>query len=51
MKKFNSVVYTLLLANSLSINELPLNNRSSKWWDMFWYYLGLDEAKRYSVEA
>ena len=45
MKKYNSVMYTILLSNCLSISELPLKNRSDRWWDMFWKAFALSEAK------
>lgn len=46
MKTNNSVTCALNLAKALEIDELPLNDRSDKWWDMFWKQLGLEEAKR-----
>ncbi len=46
MKKLNSAEYTAILAEGLTISELPLKNRSDRWWDMFWYYRGLTESKR-----
>lgn len=49
MKRFNSVIYAVLLASNLSIFELPLNNRTDVWWDMFWNYYGLTEAKEFEV--
>lgn len=46
MKMFNSAKYAALLAEGLTENELPLSNRSVKWWDMFWHYIAVDEAQR-----
>lgn len=42
----NSVICTLNLAQALSIDELPLENRSDRWWDEFWHRYGLQEAQR-----
>lgn len=46
MKKFNSAKYAALLAEGLTEAELPLSDRSNKWWDMFWYYVAVDEAEK-----
>lgn len=46
MKQFNSAFYTAVLAKGLSSEELPLSERSDRWWDLFWHYVGIDEAQR-----
>lgn len=46
MKSMNSIEYVVSLTDGLGIVELPLNGRSDKWWDMFWYSMGLKEANR-----
>lgn len=48
MKYKDSINCVLSLARALSIDELPLNNRTDKWWDSFWERFGLEEAKRIS---
>lgn len=50
MKRSNSVMYAVGLSKGLTIEELPLENRGSRWWDLFWYYYGLVEAEQYKVE-
>ena len=42
----NSVICVVNLAQALSIDELPLENRSDQWWDEFWHCYGLQEAQR-----
>lgn len=34
------------LAQGLSIDVLPLDNRSDKFWNEFWRLIGLNESKR-----
>lgn len=46
MKKHNSAYYATVLAEGLSEKELPFEHRSDGWWDMFWHYIGLNEAQR-----
>lgn len=44
--KTDGVICVVNLAQALSINELPLENRSDRWWDEFWRFYGLQEAQR-----
>lgn len=44
--KINSVICAVNLAQALSIDELPIDNRSDEWWDEFWHCFGLQEAVR-----
>lgn len=46
MKNHNSAYYAAVLAEGLSAEELPLNDRTDNWWYWFWCYIGLAEAKR-----
>lgn len=46
MKKHDSAYYVAMLAEGLSETELPLIGRTDRWWDLFWFYLGLAEARR-----
>lgn len=41
-----SVICAVNLAQSLSIDEQPFENRSDRWWDEFWHRYGLQEARR-----
>lgn len=47
MKKYNSAYCAVSLSAGLSMDELPLENRSDKWWDLFWYYFGITKAQEY----
>ena len=42
----DSVAYAVYLADYLSIPDMPLENRSDKWWDKFWSYMGLKKVRR-----
>lgn len=42
----NGIICVVNLSQALSINELPLENRSDRWWDEFWQLYGLQEAQR-----
>lgn len=44
MKKYNSVTCVLSLARALPMHELPLENRTDRWWDMFWHAVAVDKA-------
>ena len=46
MKKQSSALYAVCLAGVLSISELPLENRSDTWWDMFWHGWGVESARQ-----
>ena len=46
MRNTNSVICTINLAQALGIDEIPVSRRSERWWDMFWWYMGLQEAQR-----
>lgn len=41
----NSVICAVSLAEGLSIEDMPLANRSDEWWDEFWQEMGLREAR------
>ena len=46
MKKFNSAAHAACLAVVLPLDDDHFNNRSDEWWNLFWYYFGLDIVKR-----
>lgn len=46
MKKKSSAENVALLARGLAIEEMPLENRSDMWWDIFWTAIGKAEAER-----
>ena len=46
MKKQSSAYLIAELAEGLTITELPLTERTDRWWDMFWFYIELSEAQR-----
>ena len=46
MIRFESEFMTALQAEDEPIDNLPLNDRSDKWWCKFWHIMGEREAKR-----
>lgn len=46
MKKFDSVLHAVRLANVLGIEEMPFAGRSDNWWGMFWDYINIEESTR-----
>ncbi|MDE6585670.1 MAG: hypothetical protein K2K80_03220 [Clostridia bacterium] len=44
--KAKSVICAVSLAEGLSIDDMPFENRSDEWWDEFWRVMGLREAQR-----
>lgn len=51
MKLMNSALFMATLTEGLGIYDLPLRNRSERWGDMFWHYVGLAEAQRLKEKA
>ncbi len=46
MKQGTSAYLMAQLAAGLAVAELPLEDRSDRWWSEFWFFIGFNEAQR-----